>query len=180
MGRSGHLYCPACGRVVRAVDVETAAKIARVSIRTIYRWSEGGLLHLIKMAGRRPQVCRDSLHGSNLRGSGRSPALDTKLKLAMGLIEDRYHDPHLSLERIAERLALSVWQLSRLFKKAGVGFRDHLRVVRMKRAAELLRDPGMSVKEVAAAVGYGNVSQFDRHFKKTYGRRPQDYRRSLV
>jgi AraC-like DNA-binding protein len=39
----------------------------------------------------------------------------------------------------------------------------------MIRAKNLLQDPTLRIKEVAAAVGYADVSDFSRDFRKEYG-----------
>ncbi len=44
-------WCPACRRQVEMVTPEQAAQIAGVSTRTIYRWIEGGTVHLIEDCG---------------------------------------------------------------------------------------------------------------------------------
>ncbi len=56
--------------------------------------------------------------------------------------------------------------------------KEYLRDLRLKKAVLLLQDPTLSIKEIAAAVGYKYVSDFDHHFKSTYGMRPGEYRRS--
>jgi len=71
----------------------------------------------------------------------------------------------------------SVGSLSRLFKKeTGVSFRQHVREVRMRKAEEMLRRTLLSIKEIAAEVGYKHVSDFDHHFKEVYGMTPREYR----
>ena len=47
----------------------------------------------------------------------------------------------------------------------------------MTRAKELLEDPTLRIKEVAAAVGYWDASDFTHLFRKQYGRPPSQSRR---
>ena len=48
----------------------------------------------------------------------------------------------------------------------------------MKKAAELLEGTSMSVAEIAAAVGYNDISYFKRTFKSYNGVSPTDYRKT--
>lgn len=51
--------------------------------------------------------------------------------------------------------------------------------LRMQRACELLRGPGLSVKETAAMLGYQDQFYFSRTFKLVVGMPPSDYRKSM-
>jgi AraC-like DNA-binding protein len=44
----------------------------------------------------------------------------------------------------------------------------------MQRALELLRDPDLSITEIAGRVGFGNVSHFARSLRKATGRGPRE------
>jgi transcriptional regulator GlxA family with amidase domain len=46
----------------------------------------------------------------------------------------------------------------------------------MIRAKNLLQDLTLRIKEVAAAVGYADASNFSRDFRKQYGRSPSQSR----
>jgi len=82
-----------------------------------------------------------------------------------------------SLQELARRLATSPRQLQRAFGEAGEpGPRAYLRRVRMKRAAELLRD-GATVGQAAWLVGYSQPAQFAKAFRLEHGHLPRDARR---
>lgn len=53
--------CEACGEVVNLVTAEEAARLARVSVRAIYRWVEGGHVHFIETADEALLICVNSL-----------------------------------------------------------------------------------------------------------------------
>ena len=83
----------------------------------------------------------------------------------------------LTLDDIAQRLAVSRRQLQRAFAEAGeTTFRTYVQRVRMARAAELLRDPSVPVNRVATAVGYRQPAQFAKAFRRHHGQPPSDYR----
>jgi transcriptional regulator GlxA family with amidase domain len=92
------------------------------------------------------------------------------------IVEDEYAS-ELSLDDIAHRVASSRRQLQRAYAEiGGTTFRDHLTGVRMDRAAELLRTERLSVREVAARVGYRQPAQFAKAFRRHLGLAPSEYR----
>jgi AraC-like DNA-binding protein len=73
-----------------------------------------------------------------------------------------------------EDCAVSVRTLERFSLPAfGDTPRRWLRVLRMQRAVELLRD-GSNVSETAFCLGYEDPSHFSREFKKGYGFAPKE------
>ena len=73
---------------------------------------------------------------------------------------------------------LSNSHLQRLFKRAtGMGFKRALTEKRLLRAASLLSETNLSVKEVAHAVGYEHTSSFTRAFERHFEEGPRRYRR---
>ena len=92
------------------------------------------------------------------------------------IVEEEYASD-LSLDDIAHRVASSRRQLQRAYAEiGGTTFRDHLTGVRMDRAAALLRSERLSVREVAAHVGYRQPAQFAKAFRRHLGVAPSEYR----
>jgi len=87
--------------------------------------------------------------------------------------EDHYSEK-ISLDRIAENMYLSTFYISKIFKsETGEAPIRHLINIRLGKAKEILEQtPGMSIKEVAAQVGYEDVYHFSKQFKKHYGISP--------
>ena len=86
-------------------------------------------------------------------------------------------DQKLSLEYLSEVFRYSPNYIGIAFKKdAGMTLTDYVRGARMEKARELLREPGARISEVAARVGYPNVSYFCSVFRKEYGVNPGEYR----
>ena len=95
---------------------------------------------------------------------------------AVAIVEAEYAS-ELSLDDIARRVASSRRQLQRAYAEIGqTTFREHLTGVRMERAAELLSSRGMTVREVAARVGYRQPAQFAKAFRRHHGASPSDFR----
>ena len=77
-----------------------------------------------------------------------------------------------SLKQIASLAGLSLRQLgrdlselTRTFGLFGAGFRDAMRVLRLRAAVLLLSSPGGTPSEVARAVGYGSLDAMGRAFR---------------
>ena len=82
---------------------------------------------------------------------------------------------------IAERLRMSEPGFSRFFKRiTGHGFIDLMRKLRIQRACRLLVQTELSVAEICFDVGYGNISNFNRHFRTEMQQTPSDYRREAA
>jgi AraC family transcriptional regulator of adaptative response / methylphosphotriester-DNA alkyltransferase methyltransferase len=95
---------------------------------------------------------------------------------AVEIVEGEYGSD-LSLDEIARRVASSRRQLQRSYAEIGnTTFREHLTAVRMDRAAELLKTRGLTVREVAARVGYRQPAQFAKAFRRHHGVAPSGYR----
>jgi AraC family transcriptional regulator of adaptative response / methylphosphotriester-DNA alkyltransferase methyltransferase len=95
------------------------------------------------------------------------------------LIIQREYAEELNLDDVARRIAASRRQLQRAFAEAGeTTFRTYLRIVRMTRAAELLRADSIPVNQVARSVGYRQPAQFAKAFRRHHGRAPSAFRRA--
>ena len=99
---------------------------------------------------------------------------------AIAIVEEEFAT-ELSLDDIARRVASSRRQLQRAYAEFGnTTFREHLTRVRMDRAAALLADRGLTVREVARRVGYRQPAQFAKAFRRHLGAAPSDYRAHSV
>ena len=95
---------------------------------------------------------------------------------AVAIVETEF-STELSLDDIARRVASSRRQLQRAYAEIGdTTFRAHLTRVRMDRAAGLLNDRALTVREVARRVGYRQPAQFAKAFRRHLGVAPSDYR----
>lgn len=96
----------------------------------------------------------------------------------MRTVEAHLTDPALSVGVVAEALCLTQSVLYRRLKSiTGQTVVEFIRDVRMKRAAQLLAQPGLRISEVADEVGVENVKYFRKTFQKIYGVAPSEYAR---
>jgi AraC-like DNA-binding protein len=98
--------------------------------------------------------------------------VDPRIKRVITLIEDDCHK-RLSLETMALMARMSSSRLRHKFKsELGVTPTVYLQNVRMRKAAELLKDENLSVKEVRAAIGLESDSYFTHLCERIYGVAP--------
>ena len=105
--------------------------------------------------------------------------MDQRVQKTISLMKEHLHKGW-PAGRLAKFVNLSPSRLHQLFKEeTGLPPAKYLRLLRMKRAGELLETTYLSVKEVMAKVGVTDESHFVRDFKKTYGLTPAKYRERL-
>ena len=93
------------------------------------------------------------------------------------LIQQNFDNPDLNVNFLAEQLAIS---RSGLFAKiktlADVTPNEMIQIVRLKRAAQLLRETNLSVSEVCYRVGFSSPSYFTKCFSKQFGIKPTEWK----
>ena len=83
----------------------------------------------------------------------------------------------LSLTRVAKAVNMNPNYLSENFQQVtGIKFVDYVAHARFKNACDLLRNSRLRISEIAFAVGFQSLSQFNRVFKKISGKSPTKYR----
>jgi AraC-like DNA-binding protein len=83
-----------------------------------------------------------------------------------------------TIRRLALEFNLSPSYLQRLFKhQTGVCMGEWLNEQRLQRAAHLLANSYMSVKEIAHTIGYEHASSFIRAFERRFTQAPARYRK---
>lgn len=93
----------------------------------------------------------------------------------LSYIENHYRDGELT--ELADALHYDIYWLSKEIKKqTGKTYTELVQTKRLNQAAYLLKNTGMSVLDVAVAVGYDNISYFHRIFQARYGVTPRKYR----
>ncbi len=86
------------------------------------------------------------------------------------------HYQHATLQSVADRFNYSAKQVGRIVRDCtGENFGDLIRTMKMKKAAELLRDRKLSPEQVAEQVGYATVNSFYRSFGDYYGMPPLEW-----
>ncbi len=79
-------------------------------------------------------------------------------------------------EKLAEELFVSKRQLHRkLLAITGQGPGEFIRIMRLKKAAQMLLEKKLSVTQIAYEVGFESPAQFSRAFKKQFDSLPSDF-----
>lgn len=88
-----------------------------------------------------------------------------------------YSEP-VSVDQLASLTHLSTSYFMNCFKKAvGLSSMEYLSHLRVNAACEALSSTGKKISEIAFSCGYGNLSNFNRQFRRTMGCSPNEYRK---
>ena len=89
-------------------------------------------------------------------------------------------DKPIGLDKLAALVGLSRYHFCTAFR-ISTGLTPHVWLTRqrMMLAQRLLNDPHLSISEIALAVGYATPSAFAATFRRTVGKTPRSFRRSL-
>jgi AraC-like DNA-binding protein len=82
-----------------------------------------------------------------------------------------------TVDEVALRLGTSTRTLQRKLKAEGISFSDIADALQEEQARVLLRDERLSLEQVAERVGYSDVSNFTRAFRRWTGETPAAWRR---
>jgi len=102
-----------------------------------------------------------------------------RLKLAKSYIVAHSHRRDISIATLAATLNVTPRYVQRLFEADGTTFSDFLTSQRLARAHRLLCEPGLSqaaISTIAYDVGFGDLSYFNRRFRRQYGLTPREVR----
>lgn len=116
-------------------------------------------------------MIRSSLSGTRVMPATRGGMLATVRSFMRG----RLHDPELDVAAIAEQHYVSRRFLYELFAPSEETPGEHLRRLRLDRAAELLRGGG-AIGRIAESVGFTDPTTFTRAFTRAFGMLPSEYR----
>jgi len=90
---------------------------------------------------------------------------------------EEHSGEELSLSKVAKAVNIHPNYLSEKFRRiTGMKFVEYVARTRFERACGLLHDGDVRISEIAFAVGFQSLSQFNRVFKKFSGKSPTQYR----
>lgn len=97
----------------------------------------------------------------------------------------RYLDAHyceeIVFENMAKEIGISYSYMRKIvFEMTGTSLIDYMNLRRIEKAKGLLLESGMTVKQIAAEVGYVNIQSFNRFFRKYEGMSPSSYKASKL
>ncbi|MFI6586790.1 helix-turn-helix domain-containing protein [Embleya sp. NPDC050493] len=86
----------------------------------------------------------------------------------------------LSLELVAQRMAMSPRTLQRRLSDLETTWRDEIESVRHERAGTLLRETDLPIQSIAGRLGYTDARALRRAFQRWTGQTPDAYRRATA
>lgn len=101
-----------------------------------------------------------------------------RLNAVKGDMARRFREP-ITIGEIARQHGISASYLRQLFAASGTSFADHLLGLRLAAAYRALLSPnlvGLGISAIAYDAGFGDLSYFNRAFRRRYGRTPSDVR----
>lgn len=163
----------------RPITPAIAAAITRLD-KTLARNGEIGAAHSAMTALEQLLLVLLNTHPNALRErwSQKPPPkpLDPRLEAAAGYLKTHAAAPY-SATTVARHAHISPQSLRSLFKRHfGKTPNRFLQEIRVEKAKELLKNPAMKIRTVAAAVGYTDVRGFRRVFLRHARRQAQTFR----
>jgi AraC-like DNA-binding protein len=98
-------------------------------------------------------------------------------RVRAALLNEQGHYP--TLETVSARLYMTSRTLKRRLQAHGIQFRQLLDEARKRDSFRLLKDPTLSLEEIAHRLGYSASANFTRAFRKWTGAAPGAYRERL-
>jgi AraC-like DNA-binding protein len=102
-----------------------------------------------------------------------------RLSAILRLIERRSGEPDLSAVTVATVLGVTPRYVHFLLEETGRSFTHHVLEQRLKNVMAMLREAGRRnsrIADIALEAGFGDLSSFNREFRRRYGMTPRDAR----
>ena len=123
-------------------------------------------------------AAREAADVANSRGVGAA-----RLRAAKTYIIENINRRDISIGSVASHLGVTPRYLQRLFEIDGTTFSAFLLGRRLARAYRMLSEPQSVQRQVSAIaydVGFGDLSYFNRCFRRLYGATPMDIRKAVA
>lgn len=106
---------------------------------------------------------------------------DILMEKVIKTINEHLADTSLNVEMLAANVGMSRVHMHRKLKElTGQSARDFIKTIRLKQAATLLRENGLTVSEVAYTTGFSNISHFSNSFKEFTGMSPTEFKEQTI
>ena len=103
------------------------------------------------------------------------------LNKMMEIIENQMEDPEFGVAALVKEIGMSQTVLYRKVKAlTDLSITDFIKTIRLKQAAQLLKQNKVSISEVAFAVGFNDRKYFSKEFRKHFGKAPTAYISEIV
>jgi ligand-binding sensor domain-containing protein/AraC-like DNA-binding protein len=119
---------------------------------------------------------RNNIHSLTIKSTNELSIQEKFLQRTIEIIESNLADSSFDVERFADEIFMSKSQLYRKLKSnTGYSVTEFMRLIRLKKAAQLLKANSATVAEISYKVGFDNVGYFSKCFKELFGIPPSKY-----
>lgn len=126
-------------------------------------------------------ILQGSPNPDNSEARGRDSLSDWRVRVLKARAAPYGINTRATLKTLGGDLRISTRHLGRVFRRTtGVAFHHYVKSTRLAKAADLLRSPTLSIKEISAIVGYTSSSNFTRDFTSIVGVSPKRYRDMFI
>ena len=92
-----------------------------------------------------------------------------------------HYDENITLDDVSRAVGRSSSYFKRILREEmGLSFTEYLTRTRLEASEKCLRNPRLSLAEIAQMVGYSDQSYFGKLFKSCYGLTPAQYRKKVI
>ncbi|HEM3695022.1 TPA: helix-turn-helix transcriptional regulator [Streptococcus suis] len=103
-----------------------------------------------------------------------------KLKELISYLQEHYSEK-INIQQLAQRFGYSKNHFMSIFKHhTGSSCVDFILQLRLNKACEALLQSNLTISEIAHNVGFENLSNFNRQFKKRFNMTPKQYRKEQI
>lgn len=103
------------------------------------------------------------------------------MQKVMNIINENINDEEFNVERLADLMYMSRSSLLRKIKQLfNMPPLEFIRLVRLKKAAELIQEGKHRVGEICYMVGFGNPSYFAKMFNRQFGVTPKEFEQQMT
>jgi two-component system response regulator YesN len=138
-------------------------------------------LNIIEQAEHRKALTNEAdEYAADLVSRTKAGRKNHNLQQALNYIHNNF-STDISLDQVADTAGISKYHFSRLFKEmTGLTYISYLNRIRIEQAKKLLNDDALSITDTGYAVGYSDLTHFERIFRKLTGTTPSQYRRQTL
>jgi signal transduction histidine kinase/ligand-binding sensor domain-containing protein/DNA-binding response OmpR family regulator len=99
------------------------------------------------------------------------------LNKAVKLIEENITNSEFTIQDLIENVGMSRSAFYRKIKAlTNQSITEFIRAIKLKRAAQLLKDTDLNISEIAYDLGFNELKNFRKYFKKAFNKLPSEYR----
>ena len=165
VGVSGFVYPSPHQRATERACMSIKDERKRASKRANKRASQRANTQPLRAENHEPQAIPKAL------------IVDPRIQKVLDFMHANLHQ-RVRLPELAAAVNLSTFRFSHVFKsQTGISPGEYLRRLRMEKARNLLGTTLLTVKETMVMAGYNSKSLFVRHFRRSFGVAPSEYRK---